>query len=64
MLGTNGVPFVTVEIPQDAVGIADYSFKECDTEFPASGWALELPETMRYIGDYAFYGCNRLMSAR
>ena len=42
--------------PEGTVGIADFAFVGCDKEW--SSWTIAFPNTVQYIGTYAFYECK------
>ena len=42
--------------PEGTVGIADFAFAGKDAKW--STWQLSLPDTVKYVGTYAFYECK------
>ncbi|MBQ4268156.1 MAG: leucine-rich repeat protein, partial [Clostridia bacterium] len=64
VLGRNSADLTEVVIPSDAVGIADRAFYECDKEWSPSGWALTIPDSVKYIGEYAFYKTTQMASLK
>ncbi len=63
ILGRNSDELTEVVIPEGTVGIADRAFYQCDETWEASGgWALTIPDSVKYIGDYAFYKTEYLAS--
>lgn len=49
-----------VTIPDGTIGIADRAFYQVDEEWTTSGWAIIFPSSVRYIGSYSFYQCEKL----
>ena len=47
-------------MPADAVGIADRAFYACDAKWTTANWGLEIPNSVKYVGDYAFTDCVSL----
>lgn len=43
-------------LPEGTVGIADFAFASKDKDW--SGWTIKFPDTVKYIGKYAFYECQ------
>ena len=62
VLGCKGDEMTEIVFPDGVVGIADRAFLEVDKEWSPSGWALTIPDTVKYIGDYAFYNCGNMSS--
>ena len=54
-----GVP-TEVTIPEGTIGIADRAFYKVDEKWTTSGWAIIFPSSVRYIGSYSFYQCEKL----
>ena len=51
----------SITLPENTVGIADHAFQKCDENWTTvSSWALEIPDSVKYIGDYAFNECTLL----
>ena len=56
--GSNAKSIVSVEIGEGVTHIGDYAFSDTET-----AW-VQLPQSLRTIGNYAFRSCDKLKSAQ
>ena len=62
VIGCDPTNMTSIVIPEGVVGICDRAFMQCDAKWTVSGWALTIPDSVKYIGDHAFYKCQLMNS--
>ncbi len=62
VLGCKSKDMTEITFADDTVGIADSAFYEVDKDWTVSGWALTIPDSVKHIGEKAFYNCSKMSS--